>query len=188
MLILVATVAGAKAYTARDNTVAYWALDSTVAAGDRVTPGDLVATRVRLSARTADRYLLVSDEFPAALHDLVWARAGAAGALVERSSMIPAADQTAMELPLNVATGSFPIDIGTGDRVDVWVGPAPGQPNEGDAMRVLHAVRVESTGDAGNTIGSSLSRTILVGVDDTDLTGDAMSSISAQHVTLVRVR
>lgn len=187
MLVLVATVVGAKAYTARDNTVAYWALNSTVAAGERVASGDLVATRVRLSGRVADRYLPVSDEFPAALHDLMWARDGAAGTLVERSAVIPAADEVAMELPLNVAAGSFPIDIGKGDRVDVWVGPAPGQPSEGEAVRVLHAVRVESAGADDHALGSSLSRTIMVGVNDEDLTSDAMSSISARRVTLVRI-
>lgn len=188
MLVLLATVVGAKLYAARDNTVAYWSLNAAVTSGDRVDSGDLVATRVHLSERAARQYFRVDEEFPAALDTLVWSWDHAAGALVERSAVVDAAAETAVELPLSVATGAFPTDLRSGDRVDVWVGPAPGQAGDEDARRVLRAVRVVSTDAEDDVVGGAASRTIMVSVDEDELTPAAMSAVSAHHVTLVRVR
>lgn len=187
MLILVATVTGAKVYTAQDDTTTYWSLGAAVTVGDQVTPDDLVPVRAHLSSAVASSYLAAENALPARLADLVWTRDVAAGALLERSALAVATTRDSVGLPLNVANGSFPAGIGRGDRVDVWVGPAPGQPEAEGAARVLAAVRVESAGGGDVAASGAASRTIMVSVAEADLTPDAMSAVSARHVTLVRL-
>ncbi|MEO7894935.1 MAG: hypothetical protein ABIR57_12070 [Aeromicrobium sp.] len=148
---------------------------------------DFVSTRIRVPESVAAQYVSVSDEFPAALGDLVWSHDVVAGALVERSALVPAGMRPDAELPLNVSAGSFPTDLRSGDSVDVWVGPAPGQPTNDGSKRILKAVQVLSTGGESKAIGSSAARTILVGTSDNDLGNQTLSAISAGHVTLVRV-
>jgi len=187
MLVLLSTVVGAKVFAARDDTVAYWSVRSSVKAGDVVDRDDLVSTRVRLGSHTRDAYLQVNDEFPARIADLVWARDVNAGSLVEDSALVVEGTQPAGELPLNVASGAYPLDLRSGENVDVWVGPGPGEPTEDKSALVLHAARVLSTGGESSAVGGSLARTILVGVADGELLDRTLSAISAGHVTLVRV-
>lgn len=185
MLVLLSTVIGAKAFAARDDTVAYWSLNSSVVAGDPVDRAELVSTKVRLSADSRAHYLRVSDTFPQELSRLVWAHDVEAGALLERSALSEDTRRPAAEVPLNVANGAYPIDLRVGDTVDVWVGPGSGQSTDEDSERVLRSVRVLSTGGDSETIGGSLARTVLVGADALD--GDTVTAISSGHVTLVRV-
>ncbi|MBC7594139.1 MAG: hypothetical protein H7288_09405 [Kineosporiaceae bacterium] len=187
MLVLLSTVVGAKVFAARDDTVAYWSVRTSVAAGDEVKREDLMTTRVRLGSVASDYYVRTDDEFPAGISELSWARDISAGALLDKSALVVDDEQSAGELPLNVANGSFPLDLRSGDTVDVWVGPGPGQPTEGKSVLVLQAARVLSTGGGSTAIGGSLARTILVGVDEGELAGTTLSAISAGHVTLVRV-
>lgn len=187
MLVLLSTVVGAKLFAAHDDTVAYWSVRNSVAAGDAVELDDLVSTRVRLASSTGDSYVRVDDELPAAIGDLSWARDVSSGSLLENSAIVVDSEQTAGELPLNVASGSYPLDLRSGETVDVWVGPGPGEPAEDRSVLVLRAARVLSTGGDSTAIGGSLARTILVGVADGQLADKTVSAISAGHVTLVRV-
>lgn len=192
MLVLLSTVIGAKVFAAQDDTVAYWSVRDSVAAGDRVKRGDLTSTRVGLDSSTGDHYVRVSDELPAMMNELVWGRDLGSGSLVDQSALVVEAERAAGELPLNVAGGSFPIDLRSGDRVDVWVGPGPGEPSEEKSARVLKAVRVLSTGDDSSAVAGSSARTILVAIPEvtpaeTGLAETTLSAISAGHVTLVRV-
>lgn len=187
MLVLLSTVVGAKVFAARDDTVAYWSVRTSVAAGDEVKHEDLMVTRVRLGSAASDSYVSVDDEFPAEIGQLSWARDVSAGALLDESALVVDDEQTGGELPLNVASGSYPLDLRRGDSVDVWVGPGPGQPTEDKSVLVLQAARVLSTGGGSTAIGGSLARTILVGVDEGELADKTLSAISAGHVTLVRV-
>ncbi|MDQ3158015.1 MAG: hypothetical protein M3Q98_15080 [Actinomycetota bacterium] len=187
MLVLLSTVVGAKLFAAQDDTVAYWSVRTSVAAGDAVERGDLVSTRVRLGAPTRGSYVQVKDEFPARISDLVWARDVSAGSLLEGSVLVVDGEQAAGELPLNVASGAYPLDLRSGESVDVWVGPGPGEPAEDKSTLVLRAARVLSTGGGSTAVGGSLARTILVGVADGALADKTLSAISAGHVTLVRV-
>ena len=187
MLVLLSTVVGAKVFAARDDTVAYWSVRSAVAAGDEVKRDDLITTRVRLGSAVGDNYVRVDEEFPAGIDELSWARDVSSGALLDVSALVVDGEQSAGELPLNVASGSFPLDLRRGDTVDVWVGPGPGQPTEGKSVLVLKAARVLSTGGDSTAVGGSLARTILVGVDEVELADKTVSAISAGHVTLVRV-
>lgn len=187
MLVLLSTLVGAKVFAAGDNTVAYWSIQSSVTAGDLVSREDLVSTRVRLGSQTSENYVRVNDELPAQIGELVWARDIGAGALVEQSALVVAGARDAGELPLNVASGSYPLDLRSGDRVDVWVGPGPGDPAEEKSTLVLSAARVLSTGGDSKAIGGSLARTILVGVAEGELADKTLSAVAAGHVTLVRV-
>ncbi len=187
MLVLVSTIIGAKAFAAHDDTVAYWALGSSVTAGDMVERTDLVSTKVRLPSGAGSHYLRVDDEFPDELSALVWAHDTDAGVLLERSALTEVAKRPAAELPLNVRSGSYPLDLRNGDTVDVWVGPESGQSSDDGSERVLRGVRVLSTGGDAKTIGGSLARTILVGTGPDDLTSDSVTAISSGHVTLVRI-
>lgn len=187
MLVLLSTVVGAKVFAARDDTVAYWSVRSAVAAGDEVKREDLMSTRVRLGSAVGDNYVRVDEEFPAGIEELSWTRDVSGGALLDVSALVVDGEQSAGELPLNVASGSYPLDLRSGDTVDVWVGPGPGQPTEGKSVLVLKAARVLSTGGDSTAIGGSMARTILVGVDEGELADKTVSAISAGHVTLVRV-
>ena len=186
MLVLVSTVVGAKVFAAQDDTVAYWSVSSSVVAGDKVDKADLVASKVRLDSSARDHYVRVSDELPAGIEELTWARDLAEGELVDDSSLVVAADRSAGELPLSVATGSYPHDLRRGENVDVWVGPGPGEPPVEKSKRVLKSARVLSTG-SDDALGGSMARTILVGVTEGQLKETTLSAISAGHVTLVRV-
>lgn len=187
MLVLLSTVVGAKVFAAQDDTVAYWSLRSSVVAGDVVKREDLVTSQVRLDAKAGENYVRVNDEFPAPIGELSWARDISDGALLDESALVVDSEQSAGELPLNVASGSYPLNLRSGDSVDVWVGPGPGQPTADRSTLVLRAAKVLSTGTDSSAIGGSLARTILVGVDDGALADKTLSAISAGHVTLVRV-
>lgn len=192
MLVLLSTVIGAKLFAAQDDTVAYWSLRDSVTAGDPVSRDDLTSTRVRLGSSTSGHYVRVSDEFPARIDELVWGRDLEPGSLVDKTALVVEAERAAGELPLNVAGGSFPVDLRSGDHVDVWVGPGPGEPAQEKSIRVLSTVRVLSTGDESTAVGGSLARTILVAIPEEALAEErlaetTLSAISAGHVTLVRV-
>ncbi len=57
LLILGATILGARLAAAGDDTAEYWALASSVTPGDQVTRDSLVPTRVHLISRAAGNYL-----------------------------------------------------------------------------------------------------------------------------------
>jgi hypothetical protein len=187
LLVLGATVLGARLVAANDDTVAYWAVGDTVEAGDVVRREHLEPAQVRLPSGTDERYLRTDEELLAPLGELVWGQRVAAGSLVARDALVPRTSASTSELPLNVAAGAFPADLARGDLVDVWVGPGPGDDTEAEARRVLEAVRVvESKGDAA-AVGGSLARTVLVDVGERPLEGSVVSTVAAGHVTLVRV-
>ena len=181
-----ATILGARLAAASDDTVEYWSVRSTVAPGDPVSRDALQATRVRLSAATKGNYLRTDEEFAAPLDDLVWAHGVSAGSLVGKTSLVPRSSTTRSQLPLNVADGAAPADLGRGDLVDVWVGPGRDEP-AGKARLVLESVRVIESGDEAAARNGSLAQTVLVDVDKSQLGGSVVSTVAAGHVTLVRV-
>ncbi|MET0821170.1 MAG: hypothetical protein ABWY58_09405 [Aeromicrobium sp.] len=187
LLVLVATVLGGRLAAAGDDRVEYWSVSSAATPGDAVSPDDLRPAKVRLPSGSADSYLRTDDEFDAPLDDLVWAHPLTPGALVGRDSLVARSSASRGQLPLNVAAGAAPSDLAKGDVVDVWVGPGPGDEPGGQAVRVLEGVRVLSTGDEGTTAGGSLSQTVLVDVDESQLGTDVVSTVATGHVTLVRI-
>lgn len=185
-LVTSSVLVGSLAFAERDNTVEYWSLRSDVKAGEPVNRSSLEPMSIRLGSEAEDRYLRVNEELPARLGDLVWTHDASRGELVTHSALSSAATAGA-ELPLNVAAGSFPVDLQSGDLVDVWVGPESGEMVEPGAERVMAGVTVLSTGDASGSVGGSVASTILVGVGQDELGSEVIAAVSAGHVTLVRV-
>ncbi len=187
LLVLGATILGARLAAASDDTVEYWSVRAAVAPGDPVTRDSLQATRVRLSSATEGNYMRTDEEFAAPLDELVWAHGVSEGSLVDKNSLVPRSTTTRSQLPLSVADGAAPGDLGRGDLVDVWVGPGPGDEPAGKAKLVLESVRVIESGDDAAARAGSLAQTVLVDVDRSQLGGSVVSTVAAGHVTLVRV-
>jgi len=187
LLVLGATVLGARLAAAGDDRVEYWSVRADVIAGDLVSRDDLQPVRVRLSGAAADSYIRTDEQFSAPLDDLVWARPETQGSLVGRRSLVARSSAERGQLPLSVTQGAAPADLGRGDLVDVWVGPGPGDEPGPKAVRVLEAVRVLQSGDDAGAAGGSLAQTVLVDVDESRLVADVISTVSSGHVTLVRV-
>lgn len=185
VLVLGATVGGARLVASQDDTVAYWAVADDVRAEGPVSADQLEPVRVRLDDDVA-RHYLTADE-PPPLEGRVWARDVPAGALVDAAAFAHAATSDGHELPLRVEEGAYPADLSAGDRVDVWAGPAPGQGGAEPADRVLSGARVVTAGEADPALGQT-ARTVVVAVGSDALQAQVVAAVSARHVTLVRVR
>jgi hypothetical protein len=185
LLVLVSSLLGAAAIAAAGSSTGYWAVRSEVRAGDPVKRSDLVRAEAHVPDDAA-RHLMATDEaFPARIDDLVWARDVGDGALVTRAALADRRTGSVTELPLTVVAGAAPTDLDRGDRVDVWVGPGPGDDASQKSVRVLQDVRVVSSG--GAVAGQDgLSRTVLVDVSEAELSGSVVSTVAAGHVTMVR--
>lgn len=186
LLVLVSTTLGAAAVAAAGSSTGYWSVRSDVRAGDAVTRADLVPAEAHVPDDSARHLVAVDEPLPARLDQLVWSRDVEEGARVTKASIRPAGAQKVTELPLAVVSGAAPADLRRGDRVDVWVGPGPGDDAGQEAERVLGGVRVVSSG-GGGAIEGAPSRTVVVDVPDDELTGSVVSTVAAGHVTMVRV-
>lgn len=187
LLVLGATVLGARVTAAGDDRVEYWSVRADVTPGDAVSQDDLRPTRVRLGDATADTYIRTDEEFTAPLEDLVWAHPVPRGSLVGRGSLVARSTVARGQLPLSVTQGAAPADLSRGDLVDVWVGPGPGDEPGPKAVQILEGVRVLQTGGDSTAQAGSLAQTVLVDVDESRLDADVISTVAAGHVTLVRV-
>jgi hypothetical protein len=186
LLVLVSTVLGAAAIAAGTSSTGYWAVRSEVRAGDPVKRSDLVRAEAHLPDDAARHVIRTDEALPARLADLVWKRDVGNGALVTRSVLTTQESGSVTELPLTITAGAAPTDLRRGDRVDVWVGPGPGDDATQKAARVLRDVRVVSSGGSAALRGAP-SRTVVVDVSDADLSGSVVSTVAAGHVTMVRV-
>lgn len=183
VLVLGAAVLGARTVAAADDRITYWSVAEDVAAGSALSTDQLAPTRASLEGPVADTVLRTDEELPAAVDDLRWSQDLPAGTLLSAEHLVLAQDVATTELPLSVGSGAAPPDLARGDVVDVWVGPAPGEPSAGAARLVLESVRVAAEG--GGVEGAS-TRTVVVELGEVDLDGDVVAAISAENVTLVR--
>lgn len=187
LLVLAATVAGARLMAMGDETVEYWAVAADVRAGTTLTADHLQARSVELSGDSAERYLRVEDELPAAIEDLQWDRDVAAGELLDAAVLVDRGLDDVREVPLTVTDGAAPADLRAGDQVEIWVGPGPGDTTGEPSQRVLADARVLSSGDDAGSVGGALARTVLVQVQSAQVTGEIVSTVASGHVTVVRV-
>ena len=187
MLVLVATVLGARLAAAGDDRVEYWSVSSAATPGDAVSRDDLRPAKVRLPSGSADSYIRTDEELDAPLDELVWAHPLTPGSLVGRDALVPRSSASRGQLPLNVAAGAAPSDLAKGDVVDVWVGPGPGDTSGREAVRVLDAVRVAEAGGGDDALIAGVARTVLVDVDADRLEAPVVTTVASGHVTLVRV-
>lgn len=186
LLVLASTVFGAAAVAAGTSSTGYWAVRSDVRAGDEIQRTDLVKTEAHVPDDAARHLMPTGEALPARLDALVWSRDMAAGTLIGSAELENRQADGVTELPLTVTDGAAPTDLRRGDRVDVWVGPGPGEDAEEESVRVLQDVRVVSSGGS-SSVAPAPSRTVLVDVAGADLSGTVVSTVAAGHVTMVRV-
>ncbi len=118
LLVLGAVVAGGRLAAMASTTTAMWSAGSTVAAGDDLTPDDLVVVQVRLED-VGGRYLPADEPPP---DGAVALRTVGAGELVPVSAVGDASELALTPLGL-VVEGALPSGLVKGARVDVWLTP-----------------------------------------------------------------
>jgi hypothetical protein len=188
LLVLGATVVGARLVAANDDTVEYWSVAADVQTGDPLSSEQLVATRVRLDQTTASQYLRVAADLPAAVADLQWDHDVSAGALLDVAALVRRDRDTVRQLPITVVEGASPQDLSRGDLVEVWAAPTSAASDDlQPSTRVLGPVRVLQAGADAGSVGGSLARTILVEVSASTLTGEVVSTVGSGRVTIVRL-
>jgi len=185
LLVLGATVLGARAFAAADHSVAYWTAAHDVRAGDRLTRADLVSVDVRLTGEAGELYIAVADTLPAEIDQLQWSQDLPAGGLVGRHDLVARRTASSRQLPVSVAEGSMPRDLRRGDHVEVWVGASPGDEQPEPARRVLDDVTVLRAGTGDRGLEGSGARSVLLQVPPDALGGDVVSAVAAGHVTLI---
>lgn len=189
LIVLVSAALGGWAVAAADHTVAYWATQGSVRAGDPVARADLVAVHAKVPGRTARGLLRTDEALPARISELRWASDARAGALVTADSLVPRT--RTVELPVFVPAGGLPADLRSGDRVDIWAVPDAARAESGEqkaqrARRVLTKARVVSRSSA-NGIGSGPGVTLVVDAAGTTLDAALMTALATQRLTVVRV-
>jgi len=138
LLVVVSVSAGARVVAAADRSQPVWAVTQDLAAGTVLTPGDLSAVRLRLSAG-AERYLQAGP--PPTGRAL--SRDVGAGELLPRSAVI--AEPAGQEISLPVSALHVPESLRRGQRVDVFgtVGGAGTGTAAATTVRVLTGVPVQ---------------------------------------------
>lgn len=118
-IVAVSVVAGARLLGSADDTVAVWAVEADMGAGDAVTADDLVVRRVRFGedAHLAT-YFRAGDELPA---DLQLRHGVGAGELLARDAVGPASEGDTLQLPVAVDTALVPPSVRSGAIVDVYL-------------------------------------------------------------------
>jgi hypothetical protein len=116
ILLVAASVGGVYVVvSAADHTTTVYAAPGPLAAGDRVTAGDLVAAHVRVAG--ADRHYLTEQRMPEA--GVVVTRAVGAGELVPLSAVGRVGSATSTRVVVTVR-GALPASVGPGVSVDLW--------------------------------------------------------------------
>jgi Flp pilus assembly protein CpaB len=187
VILVAASVAlGARVIAAADDTVPVWSLRNDVPAGSELTSDDVELSHVHFDeAGDTERYFDGAEEIPGGLvvgHDL------AAGELLSRSALVQPESEAISEVPLPVADGFYPTDLGVGDRVDVWVAPTDETDRQAMAELVLDDVAVLQTDLAAEGLGSAASTVILVGLDAgaSASLDESLAAITTGSVVLVR--
>lgn len=192
LLVVVATVVGARLVAGADDTAPVWAAASEVRAGEAVRADALVVSRVRIADGGDESLYLPAGETPPTgvfLRDL------AAGELVPASAVGTETDGEGADLSLAVEVGDAPADLSAGDVVDVWAVPGESvaaglvgsEQRALTAERVLDGVSVVSVTQPAATLGGT-AREVLLRLDSAtaDL-GAPLASLSGGTPVLVRV-
>lgn len=188
VLVSASVVLGARVVDAADDTVALWSLRSDLPAGAAVTSTDVALTRLHFAdSAEADLYLSADKVLPAGV---VLAHEVRAGELLAVSTLRSPSAAFA-ELPLAVADGSLPADLGTGDLVDVWIAPPDptGTGTVGKAVRALSGVTVVSLDAADSALGGGGATRVLIALDESAAAGldDTLAQLAYGSPVLVRL-
>lgn len=138
IVLLVAAVGGAWAWTATTSTEDYWVLARDVVEGAPVVASDLKIT----SATVAGSVNLVPAD-RAIPEGAIWATSQARSTFLTGSAWTTTPEKV-IEVPIKIEPGDSPIDLAAGDRVDVWVVAE----SEIGSRLVLQDVPVRSVGQS----------------------------------------
>ncbi len=128
-IVAVSVVAGARLLGAADDSVAVWAVESDMGAGDTVTADDLVSQRVRfVEDGDLETYFVVAEELPSGLQ---LKRGVGAGELLPRAAVGPAAEGDTIQLPVAVDSSLVPPAVRAGSVVDVYLTGTAGEGSGG---------------------------------------------------------
>ncbi|MFN8194405.1 MAG: hypothetical protein U0R80_08995 [Nocardioidaceae bacterium] len=184
-IVAASVVAGARLLARADDLDAVWAVTDRHAAGDVLTPDDLVARRVRFDdAADRERYLLTEERLPDGMR---LERDVGPGELLPRAALGAAdADTGLLTVPIGLPALSVPPDVHAGSRVDVWV------TTENDAGRQvarprLRDVVVISAPPATDGFGAAGDRQLVLGVaeDQEDELGAVLAAVGEAPITVV---
>ena len=171
-IVAVSVVVGARLVGSADDSVAVWAVDSDMGAGDAVTADDLVAQRVRfVEAADLETYFLVDDELPA---DLQLRHGVGAGELLARGAVGPAAESDTMQLPVAVDSALVPPSVRAGSVVTVYLtgaatkASAGSGPSRDSGEAVLSEVTVIDAPPLGESFAVSGKRQLVLAVSAED--------------------
>lgn len=137
LLVLVSVVLGARVVSAADHSVQVWGVTGDFAAGTTLASGDVRPVKVRLYA-DADRYLRAAQ--PPVGRTLN--RAVSSGELLPAGALGTAPSGQMVSLP--VAALHAPDSLAHGQRVDVFATTARSAGGNGQTVRVLSGVTVQS--------------------------------------------
>jgi hypothetical protein len=171
VIVAVSVVAGARLLGAADDSVAVWAVESDMGAGDTVTADDLVSERVRfVEDGDLETYFLVDDELPT---DLQLSRGIGAGELLPRAAVGPAADAVTIQLPVAVDTSLVPPAVRAGSVVDVYLTGTTDEGGRGSAATdrseaVLTEVTVIEAPELDESFAVSGRRQLVLAVTEED--------------------
>jgi hypothetical protein len=169
LLVLGSVLLGARVIGAADATVPVWAAAGDLAAGSRLTAGDLVAVDVRLD-RTATAYLATGSRPEGRTLN----RPVHAGELVPRSALAESAPLVDLALP--VQAGYVPPSLARGQVVDVYAvadGASARTATVGSVTPVVLKAPVQAVSGRSTGVLSSATTTlqVVVAVDPEDAAG-----------------
>jgi hypothetical protein len=153
LLVAVSIVAGARAFTAADNTTAVYLASHDLVPGQHLSADDFTVGHVRLGGQ-ADHYIAASVAPPVGYvvtrfvgaHELVPVGALAATGTATRSRLVT----------VPVESGHLADDLGRGDLVDVYLTPKAAAGDSVPApVLVLAGVPVESRSGGSRTFSAS---------------------------------
>lgn len=183
VLVLAATLFGAKLFAAADDTVQVWAADRGLVAGMPLSRGDLAAQRVHFNDPSeVARYLATNADLPAEAH---LSRDVGAGELLPRAAIATEADAALLRLPIGLRATSIPVGLRAGDRVDVWATPQSAGDRAPSARLVLSEVVVVSLGDQGPG-GVSGEQQVLLGIKPETNLAPVLAVLAGADVVLVQ--
>lgn len=170
VIVAVSVVLGAKLLGGADDTVGVWAVREAMSRGATVGTGDLVRRDLGFAGSAdADRYLSADVGVPAGS---TLSRDVGAGELLPRAALGNGPEQSLVEVPLSVDSGSVPSTVRVGSVVDVWVTPTKVSANSRSAPAelVFDDVTVVSAPRPRDSLGPSSPRQVIVGVGPADAT------------------
>jgi hypothetical protein len=200
-VVALCTVLGARLVGGADDTAEVWAARGALHEGQPVVSSDLVRRQVRFTDQAdADRYVSPSSRLPRGAR---LTRPVGAGELVPRGALGNASAGSLTEVPLSVGTDAVPTTVRVGATVDVWVTPdgsasdpaagstsPPGPAHVARSTLVFDDVAVVSVPRAGEALGPTATRQVIVGVgaDQTTRLPTSIAALASGTVVLTEQR